>query len=117
MVEGCVYNVTTKLNDLPADNGISTDMSPRTLVTGAAPPEYKNITRITYGTYTQVFTQKSNTQAARKVGAIALYPDGGPQGGWNFMSLDTENKIYGNQWIVLPITEEVVQRVHDIGTE
>ena len=117
MVEGCVCNVMKQLNALPADNGISKEMSPATLVTGAAAPEYKNITRMTYGTYAQVFTQSNNSTSARKVGGIALYRDGGPQGGWYFMSLDSGNKIYGNEWTILPVTKEVVARVHALGEE
>ena len=117
MIEGCVYNVIKQLNSLPADNGISTDMSPNTLITGAPPPEYDKITRITYGTYVQIFSQSDNSTAARKVGAIALYPEQGSQGGWNFVCLDSGKKIYGNNWNILPITDEVINRVHLIAKE
>ena len=33
------------------------------------------------------------------------------------MYLDSGSKIYGNDWTILPVTEEVVARVHHFGTE
>ena len=56
-------------------------MSPASLVTGVANPDYNSM-RIEFGAYVQVFEDNapSNTLRARSLGAIALAPTGNAQG-------------------------------------
>ena len=49
------------------------------------------------------------------VGAIALYPTENGQDSWIFMSLTTGKPIHRYQWDVLPISEDVIQRVKELA--
>ena len=52
--------------------------------------------------------------AARTVGAIVMGPRD-LRGRYNFMSLETGNTINGRVVARLPITDEVITRVEDLG--
>jgi hypothetical protein len=82
MVKSIVKHSVTCLNQLPADNGISTTMSPHTIMTGKRNPEYNDL-KIELGTYVQVYetrTFSSNTLKSRTTGAITLTYTSNTQG-------------------------------------
>jgi acetolactate synthase regulatory subunit len=83
-----VSDVVRCLNMFPWTNGISTTLSPVSIVTGAAPPDF-NTMRIEFGSYAQVFEDNliTNTPRARTLGAIALNPTGNAQGDYYFCPL------------------------------
>ena len=117
LVEACVYNAVRLLNSIPATNGVSKDISPASLITGAGPLDYEKLMKIKYGDYAQVNVESTitNDSKPRTVGAIALYPTGNEQGGWYFMSLQTGKRFNGRVWTILPMPEIVINRVDDIG--
>ena len=51
----------------------------------------------------------------RTIGAICLGPKGNIQGGYNFMSLVTGEKINRRQWTALPVPAEVIEQVHQLA--
>ena len=81
MITGCVRNVISKLNQLPAENGVSQDLSPGTLITGEGRLDYENVKDLEFGDYVQAYHSKgvTNTNNPRSVGAIALHPSGNLQ--------------------------------------
>ena len=102
LVTGCVnYNLKC-LNNLPADDGVSSTMSPNTLVTGAQSLDYSKLVKLHFGDYVQVHQEKNitNNNEPRSVGAIALYPSGNTQGTWYFMSLNTGKRLHRQNWHV-----------------
>ena len=66
IIRGLVDHAVKCLNQFPAPNGISSSMSPLTLVTGAATPTYSNL-QLEFGAYAQIFEMNdlSNTTKAR----------------------------------------------------
>ncbi len=102
------------LNIFPGKNGLSEYMSPATLILGESCPDYNLITKLKFGDYVQVHsgTDITNTMEARTVGAIALFPSGNAQRGWYFMSLSTGRKLHKYSWTKLPISTDVIDRVH-----
>ena len=105
---------------MPEEDGISTTMSPNTLITGIPGRTYDDIMKLNFGDYVQAYNVqggKTNNTNARTVGAIALYPSGNQQGGWYFLSLLTGNRIHRYQWKTLPIGEDVIKRVHEIAID
>ena len=54
LVTGCVNYNLKRLNNLPADDGISSTMSPNTLVTSAQCPDYNELVKLHFGDYVQV---------------------------------------------------------------
>ena len=74
--------------------------------------DYNNHCKVKYGTYVQTHEQHDNAMVPRTIGAIALRPTGNAQGGHYFFSLTTGKRINRNQWTVLPMPADVVQRVN-----
>lgn len=90
MVIACVIYVIKCLNEVPDDNGISDSISPGTLISGVPGQSYKEIMKINFGDYVQVYNIQGGQTSGnepRTIGAIALYPSENAQGGWYFMSL------------------------------
>ncbi len=87
-----VASANKSLNQFPARDGASADLSP--LTTGVPSRDYDDM-KIEFGSYAQVFEERGNTNTMRMrtTGAIAMTPTGNTQGGCNFLSLTTGMKI------------------------
>ena len=96
MVMGCVTKSIKGSNQLPSTNGLSKEISPSTMITGKLGPDYNQICKLNFGDYVQAYRRNgaTNTNNARSVGAIALFPSGNDQNGWYFMSLATGKRIH-----------------------
>jgi len=97
------------LNIFPSKFGVSTELSPETIITGFPPPYYNKL-KIELGSYAHVFDapSPSNTPISRTHGAIALGATGNPGGAFYFLSLASGEILSRHQWIVCPIQEEEV---------
>ena len=95
MVTSLVTVSFSRLNDLPAPDGVSREISPSTIVTGRPSPEYNVITSVVFGTYVQTHDEPdpTNNMATRTTGAIALHPTGNEQGAYCFISLVTGERL------------------------
>jgi hypothetical protein len=92
-----VYSSVFWLNMFPANDGISTTMSPRSIIAGMK-LDYTKDCRLEFGTYyIQVHEEHDNSMAARTTGAIALRPIGNDQGGHYFYSLSTGQRLNRNR--------------------
>jgi hypothetical protein len=100
------------LNNFRWKHGVSDTLSPASIVTGAATPDYTCM-RLELGSYVQVFEDNAptNTPRARSMGAIALTPTGNTQGDYHFMSLSTGARISRHTWTKVPITDTAIARV------
>ena len=118
MIVGCMMYVLKCINNLPAENGLSKEISPTTLVTGDPPPSFDELCKLKFGDYVQTALGRTrNNQTARTIGAVALYPSGNTSGGWYFMSLLTGQVVHRYSWTKLKVTEDVIQRVNGLGIE
>ena len=98
------------LNAFPKD-GCS--YSPTLLVEGRQNPR-GDIKQIAYGSYASVYIGINNNLDSHTVPGIALRDSNGV-GGHYFMSLKSGKRIHANKWDDLPITSEVVRRVHELA--
>ena len=114
MVVECVVGCNMWKNAIPPRDGIHRMMSPRTLVTGSVIP-YGPIMRLAFEAYAQVPTDGNNTMLPRTVGAVAMRPMGNAQGGARFFALDTGRIVTVKTWTTLPITKDVIDRVHRLA--
>ena len=116
LVVHIVTDAVRCLNQFPWVNGISSESSPLSLVTGAAAPDYNGM-RVELGQYVQVFepSDPTNTPKARALGAIALTPTGNANGDYYFLSLATGARISRHQWTELPITDTCIARVEALA--
>ena len=104
------------LNAFPSKNGVSDTISPGTLLTGIV-PDFNKHYKLNFGSYVQTHEENAprNSMATRTIGAITLGPDNSQQGGYWFMSLNTGKKIHRRNWTPLPMSDEVVSRVEQLG--
>ena len=111
LIHYCVF----WLNSFPANNGISDLLIPRAIVVGTT-IDYNHHCKLEFGTYVQTHEQQhDNTMVPRTIGAIALRPSGNAQGFHYFFSLSTGKRILRNQWTVLPMPADVIDRLHKMS--
>ena len=117
IIQEAVANTVLMVNSFPPKSGLTTHMSPRTIMTGRK-ISYKSHCRLPFGDYAQVHEneQPRNSMAERTLGAICLGPIDNAQGGYKFMSLKTGKKIRRYAWTPIPMTSEVIARVIEIAS-
>jgi Reverse transcriptase (RNA-dependent DNA polymerase)/Zinc knuckle len=119
MVKEVVRFSVNCLNQLPAEDGVSTTLSPNTIMTGKSNPDYNNM-RVEFGSYVQIYeptTFATNTLRSRTTGAIALTATGNAQGDYYFMSLVSGRRLSRHEWTPVPITDAAIERVEQIAAE
>ena len=116
MIVELLYFVVHWLNAFPAKNGVSDTISPGTILTGVT-PDYKKHCKANFGSYVQTHEEFAprNSMEARTIGAITLGSDNSEQAGYWFMSLNTGKRIHRRNWTPLPMSDEVVSRVEQLG--
>ena len=105
------------INTYPHANSLSKNYSPRTIMTGRK-LDFNKHCRAEFGSYAQVYqdtTPHNSTDLPRSVSAIVLGPTGNAQGSYKFYNLDSGRQFTANQFIVIPMPQEVVDRVHAIA--
>ena len=99
------------LNSFLAHDGVSATLSPRSIVHGTN-IDFAKHAKLEFGSYVQAHEEHDNTMATRTTGAIALRPTGNNQGGYYLYSLSTGKVLNRYHWTVLPMPNEVIDRVH-----
>ena len=113
MVDECLVDIISCLNDFPAKNGISKTISPAGIILGRGKKDGNHLTG-TFGRYYEVYCGTDNTNKERRVSAICLRPSNN-QGGYYFMSLNSGRKIHGFKFTELAMPQQVIDRVHELA--
>jgi hypothetical protein len=79
MVAEMVHASVFWLNMFPPNDGVSSKISPREILTGLK-LDYNKHCKLEFGAYVQVHEDHDNTMQTRTTGAIALRPTGNAQG-------------------------------------
>ena len=114
MIVELVHGANYWLNMFPANDGVSSTLSPRRIMTGQQ-CDYALHGRLQFGEYAQVHESHDNSMSSRTTGAIALRPAGNSQGGYYFVSLSTGKRLHRFAWTALPMPGEVIDRVHELA--
>ena len=111
-----LYTRVFWLNAFPPKGGTSPTISPCTLLTGVK-IDFKIHCKLSFGAYAQVHHEEMprNSPRLHSTGAICLRPNNNLQGGYKFMSLVTGCKIDHRSWTELPMLQEVIERVNQLG--
>ena len=109
-----VKNTVMWMNSFTADNGCSQEYSPRYIMTGKQ-LDFGKHARLEFGEYVQTHEKHDNSMQERTTGAICLGPTGNDQGTHWFMSLTTGLKIARTRWTALPMPQDVIERVNEMG--
>lgn len=95
----------------PHNDGISDELSPRTIISGLT-LDYNKHCRLEFGEYVQTHEEHDNSMASRSTGAIALRRTGNEQGGHYFLNLTSGKVLNRSHWTPLPMPQNVIDRVH-----
>ena len=115
MIDAIVKDKIHWLNTFPPTYYIHPHTGPAGLMLGTGPINVKHL-QLDFGKYCQVYKNTKNDMTFRSVGAIAIRPKN-EMGSYYFMSLRIGRRIHSNQWTVLHVTDEVLQRVHDLADQ
>ncbi len=107
LVNGMLF-VTKQLNLFPVKGGISTQFSPKQIMTGKV-VHYK-FCSVPFGQYCQISEEGTprNSLTAWTQGAIAIGPSGNVQGGHIFYTLNTASIVVQRDWKALPMPQSVI---------
>ena len=116
MVRGLIDHGNVFLNAFGNKENLADGLTPRNVIDNLPHIDYNDI-KYEFGEYVQLhITEKvTNTMTSRTIGAIVMGPRK-IQGRYNFMSLETGEKKNGRVVATLPITQEVINRVEELGT-
>src|SRR5210317_1045814 len=109
-------NSVTWLNSIPPKGGVSDTLAPRVIMTGIKMDHNKHC-KIPFGDYAQVYEKTENNMNERTVGAICLGPSYNLQDGYKFYSLLTGKKLVRRQFTPCPMTQDVIDRVIELGEQ
>jgi hypothetical protein len=117
MLTHMVFFVVKLLNHFPAKSGVSTQFSPKTIMSGQT-LNYKQCS-LPFGTYCQVHKENEprNSQNERTSGALSIGPLSNRQGGNLFLSLNTGKVISQRLWTVIPMTQMVIDKVNAMAAD
>ena len=107
--------MVTFLNMSLSRNGISSDLSPASIILGSPNKDYNKL-NITFCSYAQVYIGNTDITKQRTVLEIALLPEN-EQSGHYFMSTSTVENLHIYIWTDLSITEQVIQMVDKLFTK
>ena len=112
MITAAAEIANTMLNDVPAFDGVSSTISPATIITGRPPTNLAHL-HLNFGDYVHltVETLPYNSMKPRITPCIALRPTLNSQYSYYFMDLHTGCRRHGCTWQHLPITADVITTV------
>jgi hypothetical protein len=108
-----VYFSVFWLNIFPVKDGLSTHISPQTIMT-CLMVDFNIHSKLEFGVNVQTHEPHNNEVNFKTIGYISFGPRGNAQGGYRFMSLVTAERIFRRKWKSLPIPEKVILRVYEL---
>jgi hypothetical protein len=107
-----VLFVTKQVNLFPVKGGISTQLSPKQIMTREV--VHCKFCLVPFGQYCQISKEDTpqNSLAARTQGSIAVGPSGNVQGGHKFYTLNTGSVVVRRDWMALPMPQLVIDRIN-----
>ena len=117
MVRALIKTGVAFLNAFGSADRSKMGMSGRNIIENLPHVDHNDL-KHEFGEYVQlhVTDKETNTMRSRTVGAIVLDPRN-ITGRYNFMSLETGKEVHGRVTTTTPITEAVIARVEQLGTE
>ena len=115
MVAELVYACVFWLNSICVSSGVSPTLSQREIITGVS-LDYNLHARFQFGDYILTHHDATdNSMAERATSAIYLRPSGNVQGGFFAFNLTTGKRIHVFHATLKPMTQIVIDRVHEIA--
>ena len=117
MIRELIQMGNTLLNAFGSKESIASGLSPHNVIDGLPHVDYNDL-KFEFGQYVQLHVEQkvTNTMKSCTIGAIVLGPKS-IQGRYNYMSLETGKLIDGRVVARMPINDDVIARVEQLGTE
>jgi len=115
MVMSLIQNIVKWLNAFPSKGGISEELSPERIVTGASKPDCDR-KRIPFGGYDMVYIGTENNINSKTVPVISL-KESNDMNGQYAMSLITGKISHSKHWDQIPIDDFVIDKVKEFATK
>lgn len=106
-----VYNVTFWLNVFQHNDGVHEVLRLCTILTSLHIDHDKHC-KLEFGSYVQIHEEHDNSMTARTSSAIARRPMGNTQGTHYFLNINSNRWVTRNNWMALPMPNEVIHAVH-----
>tara|TARA_B100002003_G_C14152859_1_gene554651 strand:- start:307 stop:5016 length:4710 start_codon:yes stop_codon:yes gene_type:complete len=109
-----VLFVIDRINCLPRSSGIN--ISPREVLKGRK-LNYSTDVRLQFGEYVSVYQpykHHNSVTNTRTVQCIALCPKDNEAGSWYFFNLETKSITTGDQFSMLKINEDVIEKINNL---
>ena len=112
LIRALVAFSTDCWNAFPLPGGVSSHLSPDTIVTGRPSRDYHSYL-LEFGSYALLTDRTTNTPRSRAFGAIALTHTGNQDNSYRFLSLVTGEIVTKapGYWTEVPISDAVIARV------
>jgi hypothetical protein len=99
--------------NLRRTTAMSSNMSPYRMFTGTR-VNYKKSLALAFGDYAEVFDGSDNTSRSRSLPCIALHPCNNSTGSWEFVNLQTGNKIRRSNWRRMITSQAIIDRMNQM---
>lgn len=117
MIIEMVYAAVFWLNSICPNDGVSTTLSPREIMTGLSLNDAKHM-RFQYGEYSMAHKDETDsTMKVRATYSIYLRPSGNMNGGFYVYSLITGQRLHRMHATLQPITQAVIDRIAHFAIE
>ena len=115
MIHEIIKQGSAFLNAFGTKDCVANGLSPRNIIDNLSLLDFNNL-KYEFEKYAQlqVIEKTTNTMKSCTIGAIVLGPRN-IQGQYNYMSLETGEKIDGRVVAILPLTDDVINRVESLG--
>ena len=108
-----VKEVTKLVNSLPKKGGVHSIQSPRMIITGVG----LHVPTTKCGQYVQGHVGGTNdTEVERTVDSLYIGANDNGSGHWVF-KLDTKERVSVNRVTVIPMSEDFIQRINEMGKQ
>jgi hypothetical protein len=75
---------------------------------------YKKSLALAFGDYAEVFDGSDNTSRSRSLPCIALHPCNNSTGSWEFLNLQTGNKIRRSNWRKMVTSQAIIDKMNQM---
>jgi hypothetical protein len=112
MVKHLVCYAVGRIN-LRRTTAMSSNMSPYRMFTGTR-VNYKKSLALAFGDYAEVFDGSDNKLRSRSLPCIALHPCNNSTGSWEFLNLQTGNKIRRSNWRKMVTSQAIIDKMNQM---
>ena len=103
LVKDLVAYAVVRLN-IFRTTALTQNVCPKVLFTGLK-VNYKKERELAFGDYCEVYDGMDNTSRSRSIPCIALFPCNNSTGSWEFLNLQTKQRVRRSNWKLMATTE------------